>query len=336
MPGIEPLLDAIDPILLADHPENVDLWLPSALSPASQSTDCIDGLPRIEFRLRYAQAMGALHEIRLCRRLIRALNAKTQAHITNSQKTSTRTRSVFDKANSRQAKAAATYRVSRKAIESLAPSEEFGPWKTTLLELKPTDIRGPGREPSEVSVSRFVQSWIWVTAVKTSICTEDPDLNTALRVEWCKGQERAKRYEEEVELVVEEMRRTLVMTEFNAQKWDKRATTPLRNTPGLGSAAIAGAIAYAYKQADVQRKLVRVFLNDWYDVLLAQPLANSWLSNYSCPFTDNRHRLVSNAKLYHSTPQPDIHQGSQKTSSFAGVESTSDVVDTISPNSSTD
>ena len=48
MPGTDSL-DAMDPILLADHPENVDLRLPSALPPTSRNTQCIDGLPRLEY-----------------------------------------------------------------------------------------------------------------------------------------------------------------------------------------------------------------------------------------------------------------------------------------------
>ena len=47
-----------------------------------------------------------------------------------------------------------------------------------------------------------------------SVSGDDQDLSSALQVEWCKAQERATRYEEEIELVVEEMRRTLVFFEW--------------------------------------------------------------------------------------------------------------------------
>ncbi|KAK7457778.1 hypothetical protein VKT23_010117 [Stygiomarasmius scandens] len=43
-----------------------------------------------------------------------------------------------------------------------------------------------------------------------------------IRVEWCKAYARAKRWEEEVILVKEEMRRCLVTLEHNAQVWDGR------------------------------------------------------------------------------------------------------------------
>ena len=306
MPGVGPLLETIDPILLADHPENVELWLPSALPPASQTTHCATGLPQVEYRLRFAQATGALEQIRLCRRLLRVLAAKTQSHITNTQKTATRTRSVFDRAKAKQSEAVTTYRVARKAIEKLAPDEKFGSWRDTLLELKDSDIRGPGREESETSESRFIQSWIWTTAAKTSTSADDLDLNVALRVEWCKSQERAKRFEEEVELVVEEMRRTLATFQLNARDWDERAASIPEHTPILGSTTVAGAVAYAYKQADIQRRLVEVFLKEWHGVLEDQPLAAPWLCDYALPQASHRRRLVNNIKLYHSASTPPV------------------------------
>lgn len=307
MPGVDLLLNVIDPILVADHPENIELWLPSALPPATRHNQCVDGLPQLEYRLRFAQAVDALHDIRLFRRLLRILAMKSQTHITNTQRTGTRTRSVFDKTKARLARAVATYRASWKAIANLASNEEFGLWKDTLLELKDCDVRGPGREESETSASHFVQSWIWTAAVQTSTSAEDPDLDVALRVEWCKAQERARRYEEEVELVVEEMRRTLVTLELNACEWDQRAASPSLHSPTMEDAVAIGVAAYAHKQAEIQRKLIKVFTNSWYEVLENQPLAASWLSKYPPPPEEQRHRLICNVQLYHSTPTPTPH-----------------------------
>ena len=134
----------------------------------------------------------------------------------------------------------------------------------------------------------------------------------ALRAEWCKGQERAKRYEEEVELVVEEMRRTLVTFGLKAYEWNKRATSLSNTTSGLDPTTIAGATAYTYKQADIQQRLVPVFLDDWYEMLEKQPLAATRLSKYPQPTaTDNRHRLPSNVQLYHSMPAPHTNAAPQ-------------------------
>jgi hypothetical protein len=103
------------------------------------------------------------------------------------------------------AQAAATYRAVRSAINKLAPNEEFGPWKKQLQELLQGDICGPAPEGSETSQSCHLPSWIWQTPLDTSISADEEDFCAAIQVEWCKAQERAARYNEEIELVVEEM-----------------------------------------------------------------------------------------------------------------------------------
>ena len=64
MKGIDDLLDNVDPIVLADHPENVKLWLPSDFPSTSRDERCAPGLPSIEYRLRFATATNALQDIR--------------------------------------------------------------------------------------------------------------------------------------------------------------------------------------------------------------------------------------------------------------------------------
>jgi len=310
IPGSAPFLDAVDTVLLADHPENVTLWLPSALPSALRDTQCVTGLPQLEYRLRYAQATNALHDIRNFRRLTRILVLKTQSHIANTQRTATRARGLFDKVKLKLTQAISTYRVSRKAIESLSPNEEFGPWKGTLLELQDSDIRGPGREGSENSESRFVQSWIWTTASQVSASADDTDLQAALRVEWCKAQERARRYEEEKELIVEEMRRTLVYLEWNAQEWESSMTSPSTDDSNIDSTTLAGVAAYANKQADIRRRMSKIFIDDWFHLLNEHFPNLPWLKKHTCPPATKRNRLISNVKRYHSytdTSQTDVN-----------------------------
>lgn len=95
-------------------------------------------------------------------------------------------------------------------------------------------------------------SWIWTSA---NVLDEksDPGLQTgmygpsfmlssffphqpypqALQVEWAKARARAERWEEEVQLVYEEMRRTIVYCRWKANWWRERAT------PGVRSAVSA-------------------------------------------------------------------------------------------------
>ena len=102
------------------------------------------------------------------------------------------------------------------------------------------------------------------------------------------------------------MRRTLTTLGVNAREWDERAASIPDHTPTLGQTTIAGAVAYAHKQADIQRKMAEVFLGTWYEILKDQPLAASWLCNHPPPQTNKRRRLANNITLYHSTSIPPV------------------------------
>ena len=43
-----------------------------------------------------------------------------------------------------------------------------------------------------------------------------------MRIEWCKAQARAKQWSEEVELLSEKMRRTLLFFQWDAAHWEER------------------------------------------------------------------------------------------------------------------
>ncbi|KII90033.1 hypothetical protein PLICRDRAFT_174832 [Plicaturopsis crispa FD-325 SS-3] len=58
-------------------------------------------------------------------------------------------------------------------------------------------------------------SWIWSGA-------DDAQVLDALRVEWAKAWSRARRWDEEVQLVKEEMRRVLITLEHRAEQWAQR------------------------------------------------------------------------------------------------------------------
>jgi hypothetical protein len=307
MSGVDRLLDGIDIVLITDHPENVQLWLPSDLPQSSRDELCTPGLASMEYHHRYAAAIGALQDIRRFLQFSQAIITKTQSHISNTQKTRNNTQTK--KVRQKIALAAATYRVCRSAISKLAPNEEFGLWKDHLQELAQDDLRGPVRGDSETSESRHQASWIWTTPALSSRSTDDDseDLHAALRVEWCKAQERASRWEEEVELVVEEMRRTLVYFKWLAHEWEKKATLRVDTSSPTDDVTMAGISAYAHKQAALYRKLVDIFINNWYECLKAKSLGSPWLEAYPEPPPAKRGRLVSNVKHYHDTSKSPIN-----------------------------
>ncbi|KAJ7670404.1 hypothetical protein B0H14DRAFT_3538516 [Mycena olivaceomarginata] len=65
-------------------------------------------------------------------------------------------------------------------------------------------------------------SWIWTSAGGKQ---SEEDVDEALQIEWCKAWARVRRWEEEVRLVEEEVRRAGVSLEYRAREWEERART---------------------------------------------------------------------------------------------------------------
>jgi len=303
IPGASALLDDIDPAIITETPETVKLWFPSQLTPDSRDGLCVEGLPRIEFRLRFAQAHDALNLIRRLRGVYQALLMKNQVHISSSQGTMTKAKALFSSFTLKINQAAARYRDARIALLRLDPGENILKWKDNLKELRREDIRGPSREPNETSESRHQMSWIWqVTSPHGNTGINDLDLHAVMRVEWCKATARVERFKEEVELVVEEMRRTLEFFKWTADNWkkagDRFQEAPVERT--MDGDTSAGIRAYAFRKAAHYRRLIDIFLQDWYGCLELKSLGSDWLPKYPRPEFAQRRRLPSNVEIYHS------------------------------------
>lgn len=101
---------------------------------------------------------------------------------------------------------------------------------------------------------------------------------TGLRVEWAKSLARAKRWEEEVLLLREEMRRILTFLKYQAEWWTKQGATRTVQDEVLSS----GLKAYAAKQADLRLRMASDFAAIWLsaidDVGLSRP--KTWPSEF--------------------------------------------------------
>ena len=96
-----------------------------------------------------------------------------------------------------------------------------------------------------------------------------------MRVEWCRSHARAMRYVEEVELLLEEMRRVLAFLEWDRNRWNERALCASKsvNDACRPSASLEnkgpleeGMRAYALCQASVRQRLFVTFAKQWHDV----------------------------------------------------------------------
>jgi hypothetical protein len=307
MPGASALLDEIDPTAITEAPETVKIWFPSQLPPGSRDRWCIADLPQLEFDFRCAQANDALDIIRRFYGVYQVLLMKNQVHISTSQGTTTRTKALFTNFALKINQAAARYRDARVALLRLDPDERFSPWKGNIRELRRTDIRGPARN-GETSESLYQASWIWQTSsLKANTGINDPELEDIMRVEWCKATARAERFQEEVELVVEEMRRTLLFFKWTVAEWEQRGAARV-GEPAIDGDTMTGLRAYAARQAALYCRLVTVFIGDWYECLDRKSLGSSWLSGYERPKAYRRRRLQSNVKTYHPSASAHVDE----------------------------
>ena len=109
-----------------------------------------------------------------------------------------------------------------------------------------------------------------------------------------------------MEIVVEEMRRTLAFFEWTACAWEQRARDRL-GEPRMRSNVADGLAAYTARKASLYRKLITVFLQEWYHPLDRKSLGSSWLKVYPCPEVVQRHQLPSNVAAYHSSTEPYVN-----------------------------
>jgi len=116
MPGVQPLLED------DENSGELKLWLPSELSQDDRAAWCLEGIPDLEFRFRYAQANDSLAEIRRLRRMVQGLLDQKSKHPSQSQRYSTRSEGVFSSFRARTNRAIKRYRHARCAMLTLDPS----------------------------------------------------------------------------------------------------------------------------------------------------------------------------------------------------------------------
>ena len=262
-------------------PETMPLRLPSALSVSLQNTSPFK-LAQIELRFRLAHAEDSLSELRRLLRITMGLKDYKAKQIGPSQRAGTRAFNLIKRFNDKVSRCVERYRAAHKALLALDPR---GQWEARLRQLKEEDIRAPGRGDGESEGFRQI-SWIWLVARRCGPgqvsstqqpgplsdkelddCKHTTQYNfillifacIGLRCEWVKSKARADRWNEEVQLVKEEMRRVLAFLNWKAVWWTEEGGRDLGVRPDIAD----GIRAYAAKQASINRKLAHSFKKRW-------------------------------------------------------------------------
>ena len=108
-----------------------------------------------------------------------------------------------------------------------------------------------------------------------------------MRVEWAKARARKLRWNEEYQLIQEEMRRVLAYLEYKAVEWEERAILRKDGDPSV----LHGVSAYAHKQAHIARQMAMRCAADWLPELTKRGISPPWASQHlSAPSTTRRRR----------------------------------------------
>ncbi|KAJ7834169.1 hypothetical protein B0H13DRAFT_1653377 [Mycena leptocephala] len=272
--------------------ENIRLFLPSDLTETERAT-CQDGLTEMEAKLREAQCNDALVTLRA------RLHAKRHVLYwkfgnVSGQNGATRSQTLVGQISDRIQATAEKYRGARRALQSL----KGGNYAPQLRALKESDLTldsdvvndesaarkklsmvaaGKGaRTPRHIAgTSKTVLSWIWAT--RGALDAEEQNLHESLRVEWAWAKARKNRWEEEVNILREEMRRVLRYLDWERGVWEERAVL-MDERSLLPAATRAGLEVYAFQQADLHRDL-RAFFYSELNVSLGDAAASETLND---------------------------------------------------------
>ena len=253
--------------------ESVKLWLPSQLGE-DRDVVCLGGVVNGEVELRFAQLEDSLNDLRRARRTRRGLITFHKVQLAGQgQKTQTKSQAAMQTIQDRINRCVRRYRVAREALLRLNPP---GNWSDLYLPLTDDENRGPGKEPEEVvgSDGRYAPSWIW-RSVTTAISPDE--VNEDMRVEWAQCMARADRWEEEVTLLQEEMRRVVHFLEWRSDNWLAQVNSRVDTVAPVVQAGLA---AYANKQGAVFRNLAVRFCQHWLSALTSLSLPHAWAADF--------------------------------------------------------
>jgi len=177
-------------------PENIPLYLPSSLPSHIQALPELEDICQLEQCLREPQAEDALAEIRRQRWVIQGLWHFKKLNISGTgNRPNTKMLTLYKCFENKTQRAAEKYRSAWHALGRLDPN---GSWLGQLKELKKEHISGPGREPNDVSNSRYQPTWIWLVPRVNGLSNSETTLgeeefNKGMRVEWAKARARMHR-----------------------------------------------------------------------------------------------------------------------------------------------
>ncbi|KAG2114218.1 uncharacterized protein F5147DRAFT_743967 [Suillus discolor] len=245
MPSVSRLRSP-DDIATEMKAHNISLFL---LSSLPQRVPCDDRLLKHEWELREAQAYNTLNDLRTVLNLRYHLYKYKDTFIWG-QRANTQANGIINNAEHRIDTLSLKYSTARDALVNLAARlGKTDDWERSLKPLNKQRDAVPLKHDDGRTVGQQSISWIWRTSGFNS---NELGLQDSLHVEWCKARARAHRWEEEVQLLREEMR-------CIAGWWDMQGLQRALNSLQAGE----GALAYVQRQANLHRQMVIHIKSVW-------------------------------------------------------------------------
>ncbi|KAJ7847056.1 hypothetical protein B0H13DRAFT_2362609 [Mycena leptocephala] len=278
MPGavreLEEEEDARDSDMPPPKAEDVKIYLPSGLRAADRETGCKKGLPAMEGKLREGQCRDALVLLRSRLHAKRHLLDHRDTGVAG-QRAATRAYTLLERIGERVDAAALKYRRARLALIALRGQDacteirELTAADVQLDEEREADARARKklgnigsskhrRQGNVLSSKEKHFSWIWTD--RGGPGENEEEVHESVRIQWSKAKARKERWEEEVELLREEMKRVLRFLRWRALWWEGRRGA---RREGVTPALRAGLEAYAARQAALARQVARRFKTAW-------------------------------------------------------------------------
>ncbi|KAF7300835.1 hypothetical protein MKEN_01309400 [Mycena kentingensis (nom. inval.)] len=241
---------------------DIPLWLPSAIKQRVGATEktrdgCTEEILMFEYKMRVGEGNEALSTVRrllLLRSHLYSQKDRNASGVRAQTRSNTRIKVVEERIR----RAVAQYQTAWRALRVLGKELQRDEWETTLQELKAEDVRGmprmhfgdPARQRGSTSRSSAAApadeaavgldatasqakrtrgtgstlglSWIWVRQAESRNEGDPEEMDEALRIEWARTRARALRWNEELDLLEEEMRRILAFFSWRAEWWESR------------------------------------------------------------------------------------------------------------------
>ncbi|KDQ59839.1 hypothetical protein JAAARDRAFT_56787 [Jaapia argillacea MUCL 33604] len=241
--------------------ENICLWMPSSL-PHPLHAMIQANIIQKEIRLCLRQAEDSLEEV--------CLNIR--------QKANTHMHSLYSRFNQKTIQAAERYRSAYGALNSLDPN---GKWSERLRVLRKEDVRGPGKDEEEADIGEGYRepSWIWLVSRQQPSANSSnliPSSQAVSKEDMDHTMVRAEHWEEEVALVVEEMRQVVAFMEWKAAWWCSRASA----WPEADVHVQFSVTTYAEKQAVLAEHFTIRCARKWLLLLKSSNLLPPWACSY--------------------------------------------------------